>query len=353
MLPQENHRGRMRWSVWRLAVLAMALAIWGHPAQSDAQTAPRAGEAAGKPAAAPSAESRQPSFTRTDQEGAHFSLDQIEGAIRLDGAYHGVTRLVDKRSGRQVIDTRYSALNLFKLMSVNLVMGQPRAMQRTVQVTPHRLEVKWAATETHRAELLARYELRPPQAVDLTVTVRSRRPYAGYELFLSNYFDKVLQPHVYLNSRDGKSADVVLPTFNDVFRGTVLVFSRDTHAARLCADGRWDRDEGPTPIVQMCPVRHYAHCLAVMTDPEKQLGVVLMASPRHCYAISTRYHANEEANRLTTYSAFDFSLFGDNLLPGDERTVRVRLALTPLDREMSQPLKLYQAFLAECGQDSR
>jgi len=334
MMPH-NDRGTMRWTVWGLAVPAVALAVWSHPAASNAQTAPRVA-------------SPQPSFIGADPKGVNFSLEQIEGTICLDGAYHGVTRLVDKRTGRQVIDPRYSALNLFKLMSVNLVMGQPRSMQRTVQITPQRLEVKWAPTENHRAELVARYELRPPQAVDLTVTVRSRGAYAGYELFLSNYFDKVLQPHVYLSSRDGKSADLVLPTFNDVFRGTVLVFPRDTHAARPCLDGRWDRSEGPTPVVQMCPVRPYAHCLALMTDPEKQLGVVLMASPRHCYAISTRYHANNEADRLTTYSAFDFSLFGDNLVPGDERTVKVRLALTPLDRQMSQPLQLYRAFLAEC-----
>ena len=92
-----------------------------------------------------------------------------------------------------------------------------------------------------------------------------------------------MRPHVYLEPARGKpaagEAERVLPTVNDVFRGTVLVFPRDAHAARRCLDGRWDRSEQDTPTVQMCPVRRYAHCLAVMADPDNSLGVVLMSRP--------------------------------------------------------------------------
>ena len=165
---------------------------------------------------------------------------------------------------------------------------------------------------------MARYEVRPPDAIDLTVTVRSQGSYPAYELFLSNYFDKALRPHVWLKSRGKEPPQRVLPTVSDVFRGTVLVFPRDSHAARHCLDGRWDRDERKTPVVQMCPVRHYAHCLAVQADAESGLGVVLMSDPRCCYAISTRYHADTDADRLTTYSAFDLSLFGADAVPGAE-----------------------------------
>jgi hypothetical protein len=285
-------------------------------------------------------------------EGAfEFQTEAIQGTIRLDGAYHGVTRLIDRRTGRQFIDPRYSALNLFKLMAADQAMDMPRTMKRSVQVSPKALEVKWAATDSHQGEVAARYEVREPNAVDLTVTVRLLGTYPGYEVFVSSYFDKALQPHVYLQpSPRGPAAgeaELVLPAYNDAFRGTVLVFPRDAHAARRCVDGRWDRSERSTPTVQMCPVRRYAHCLAILTDPEKRIGVVLMSSPRHCYAISTRYHAEDEKQRLTGYSAFDFSLFGDDLLPGDERTARLRLALTPLDKDLSQPLVLYRAFLSE------
>jgi hypothetical protein len=303
-------------------------------------------------AAAQDAPRKHAVFVRESAENVfRFETEEIQGSIQLDGAYHGVTRLVDRRTGKQVIDPRYSALNLFKLMSVNQVMGMPRTMDRKVQASSRWVEVKWPATEGHHGEVAARYEVREPNAVDLAVTVRSAGTYPGYEVFMSNYFDKGLRPHVYLQPAgrgpgEGE-ADLVLPRVNDVFRGTVLVFPRDWHAARRCLDGRWNRDERGTPTVQMCPVRCYAHCLAFMADLEKRLGVLLMSDPRQCYAISTRYHADEEKQRLTDYSAFDLSLFGDDLLPGDQRTARVRLALVTLDPQGSQPVKLYRAFLAE------
>ena len=282
-----------------------------------------------------------------DEHSFNFETDEIRGTIRLDGAYHGVTRLVHKKTGRQVIDERYSALNLFKLMSVNQMMDQPRQMERTTQVSPEGVEVHWAPTDGHNAEIWARYEVVRPNAVDLTVTVRSNGSYRDYEVFMSNYFDKTLRPHVHLQSRGKKPPELIVPMVSDVFRGTVLVFPRDTHSARLCVDGRWDRNERGTPVVQMCPVRHYADCLAFLTDPDEQLGVVLMPRPEDCYAISTRYFAEDDADRLTSYSAFDFSLFGDDLLPGTERSVKCRLALVPLDGELSRPLELYKTFISE------
>jgi len=274
-----------------------------------------------------------------------FETDQIEGAVCLEGKYHGVTRLADKRTGRPVIDPRYSALNLFKLMSTNLCMGQPRDMPRTVSAGQDWVEATWAATDAHAGQVVARYEVRQPNLVDLTVTVRVKNAYPGYEVFLSSYFDKVLRPQVYLKTRDGKSSDLVVPMLSDVFRGTVLVFPRDSHAARPCLDGRWDRREGPTPCVQMCPVRHYALCRAMLTDPEKRVGVALMSDPRCCYAFSTRYWAENDADRLTTYNAFDLSLVGGDLVPGDERTARVRLALLPPEGFEEQAQRLYREFL--------
>jgi len=271
-----------------------------------------------------------------------FETEQMQGTIRLDGAYHGVTRLVDKRTGRQVIDPRYSALNLFRLMSVNRVMGLPRQMDRTITTEPYSVRITWPATETHAGEISARYEVVSQNALDVTVAVKSQGTYAGYELFLSNYFDKALRPHVHLQTLRGDTRSLVVPTVNDVFRGTLLVFPRDAHAARRGLDGRWEPN-----VIQLCPVRHYLHCMAYFTDPDDRLAVVLMSRPRDCFAISTRYHADADADRLTDYSALDLSLFGDDLLPGQERAVTVRIALTAPGDNDSQPLQLYREFLSE------
>jgi hypothetical protein len=112
-------------------------------------------------------------------------------------------------------------------------------------------------------------------------------------------------------------------------------------------DGRWDRSEYKMSTAPFFPVRHYAHPLAFLADPRKQVAVVLMSQARACAGVSCRYHAENDQDRMTTYSAVDFSLFGDDLAPGDERTARVRLAVSPLDEAMSQPMKLYETFVAE------
>jgi len=276
-----------------------------------------------------------------------FETAEMKGTIQPHGTYHGVTRLVDKRTGRQLIDSRYSALNLFKLHSANHYMGQPREMARTVTASPSSVEIKWAATEMHQGEITARYEVIEPNAIDVTVTVRALGTYPGYEVFLSSYFDGVTEPHVYLKPRPpATEPQLVLPMVSEAYRGMLLVFPRDALAARMCLDGRWDRSEGKVPTVPICPVRPYAYCMAFFRDPQTRLGVVLMSQPRHAYAFSTRYFAKEPEDRPTTYSAADFSLFGIDMLPGDEHSVKVRMVLTPLDESLSKPTALYRAFLA-------
>jgi len=280
-----------------------------------------------------------------------FDTPLMSGSIRTEGSYHGVSRLVDKRSGRSVLDVRYSALNLFRLFSVNLGMGTPRAMERKVHATETAVEITWPATDAHQGELTARYEVRAPDTIDLTVSLRVSGTYAGYELLLPSYFDNTMLPHVYLKRRSlstkPENVDLVVPMFSEVFRGCSLVFPRDAHAARRPLDGRWNRSEYKMPTAPFLPMRHYAHPLAFMTDPEKKLAVVLMMRPERCSAVSARYFSEHEKERATSYSAFDFLIFGEDLLPGDERRASVRLVLTPLDAEMSQPLKLHEKFLSE------
>jgi len=276
-----------------------------------------------------------------------FETEAMSGRLRTKGPYHGVSQLTDKRTGRQVIDERYSALNLFKLMSVNQSMGQPRKMESTVTARDSHVEITWPKSEGHAGSVRAQFEISGPNSIDLTVSTRVTNSYRGYELFLSNYFDGRLQPHVFLRPRHPKApSEIVLPRFSGVFKGTVLVFARDFHAMRPCTDGRWQRSERG-PVVQMVPARPYAKCLAILKDPDTDLGIVLTADPRDCYAISTRYYSEKPEERLTDYSAFDMSLFGDDFSPGEGRSVRVRLALTQLDEAMTEPFRIHEQFVSE------
>jgi len=283
-----------------------------------------------------------------------FETERMEGTIGVEGKYFGVTRLMDKKSGRELLDSRYSALNLFKLMSVGDVRGMPREMERTWSSGPNWVEVEWSATERHRGVVRARYVV-GESAVDLTVTVEADGSYEDYEVFLSSYFDGVMRPHVYLAPRPGKkeAPEWVMPSFSGVFKDTLLAFPRDARAARICIDGRWEPSAHSGPTVPISPVRRYAECLAVMEDPEGGAGAVLMADPRGCYAISSRYFSDDKTKRQTSYSAFDLMLFGEDVEAGDERSVRVRLAVTDLDENFSQARELYRAFVEEIEKERK
>jgi hypothetical protein len=205
----------------------------------------------------------------------------------------------------------------------------------------------WRATAAHQGEVVATWEVREAASVDLTISVQTAGPYAGYEVFMSSYFDNTTKPHLYLKQRFPTEPDqLVAPMVNDVFRDCLLVFPRDSNAARLCVDGRWDRSEGDVPTVQNIPVRHYSRALGFLTDPENKSALVMMSRPRDTVGISTRYFADLPEDRQTSYSAFDFSLCGENLAAGDQRTLRVRLTLSDLDDQISQPMNLYEQFIS-------
>ncbi len=284
-------------------------------------------------------------------DGFEFETEAMAGRIAPEGAYHGVWALRDKASGQELIHPDYSALNLFRLFAVHQGMGQPRTLPRSVDCDGDSVTIRWAPTDAHQGDIEARYAITGPASIDLTVSTRIHGTYAGYELFLSSYFDPDLRPYVYLKgNRYGQSADGqdrVCPTVSDVFRGTVLVFARDAHASRRCIDGRWDRSEWESPTVQMCPVRHYAVPVAYLEDAEHGRAVVLMSRAEECSSISTRYFAENEADRMTSYSAFDFSLFGQDVVPSQEIHARVRMTLVSLTDESDAALDAYEAFQSE------
>ena len=270
-----------------------------------------------------------------------FETERMAGTITVPGRYHGVTRLIDKKAGRQLIDSRYSALNLYKLMSGSGVMGEPRKMERTSRHGKNWVEIIWPPTEEHRGTVTARYEVSRPDAIDLAITVETTAAYTDYEVFLPSYFDKSMRAHLHLKRRGKQPPDLVMPEYNPAFATTLPFFPRDSRGAQIPLDGRWDG------IIDFSPMRRYAHCLAFMVDPDNRAAAVLMSDPRDCFGISVRYHADVDANRLTSYSAFDLGLVGRDLKPDETRTVRARLALTDLDEEFTQPLELYKAFLKE------
>jgi len=285
-----------------------------------------------------------------EKNGWHFETEALKGFLLPDGQRHGVKTLVHKPTGIDVIHPKYDALNLFLLFSTNHCMGTAREKERAVRRDGDAVEVVWAPTKDHRVELTARYEVRAPDAVDLSITARSEWPFPGYEVFLSNYFDPAFQPHVYVQ---GSPFDIppdrprwIAPAVNDVYVGTGLVFPRDPHAARRSVDGRWERIWA---LYQWNPQRYYEKPVMFQTDPQRRVAAVLMSRPGDCFAVVSGYNSDNTKDPFKDQNPLYLSLFGDDLTAGFERTVRARLQVTELDAGMNRPLELYERFIAENG----
>src|SRR5262245_26642130 len=101
------------------------------------------------------------------------------------------------------------------------------------------------------------------------------------------------------------------------------------------------------PIARLVAMRYYAYALGFQAHREKGVAAVLMSRPQDAFAVITGYHTSNPNDAWENQNPMYLSLFGDNFLPGDERTAKVRLAVTSIDKAMKQPLKLYESFLIE------
>ena len=277
-----------------------------------------------------------------------FETEELRGFIQPYGERHGVKEVLHKPTGIQVVHPKFDVFNLFLLFSTNHWMGQARLLERSVRADGDSLEVRFEPNEEHKAELTATYHVKEPNIIDLAVTVRSHWPYPAYEVFLSSYFDTSMVPHVFVAG--GQFADPpdqdqwIAPVLSDVFVGTGLVFARDQHAARRSTDGRWDRIWG---TYQWNPQRFYARPLMCQTDPDLRVAAALMSRSEDCYAVISGYDTPNLADHFKDQNPLYLSLFGEDLVPGSERTVRARFQVTETDAALSPLVPLHDAFLAE------
>ena len=288
-----------------------------------------------------------------------FETSELRGALRAQSPdpqvdiRHGISDLVHKPSGVSIIHPKYSALNLFRLFATHSGLGEPRLFERTVSVDGDTLTVHWGPADEHFASIEAVYQIKEPNLIGLTITVTAEATYESYEIFLSNYFDPPLLAHVYVATdrytREPGSEELIAPQENPVFKGMGLVYTRDAHAARRCVDGRWERKEMGHPTAQFRPQREYAVPVAFQADMEKRVAAVLMSRPEDCFAVTSGYNTDDPEDAWKVQNPLYLSLFGSDFVPGTERTAHVRLAITALDDEMSQPLALFRQFLADVG----
>ncbi|MGC9318613.1 MAG: hypothetical protein ACP5KN_11350 [Armatimonadota bacterium] len=274
-----------------------------------------------------------------------FETDELEGMLEPEGSRHGIKTLTHRPTGVDVVHPDYDVLNLFLLFSTNKCMGTVRDYERKVQAQGESLTVHWPANDDHHAAVTAVYEIVGGAVIDLTITLQSEWAYEAYELFLSSYFDPAMSPHVYLQGSPytdpPDQAQWVATEVNDVYVGTGLVFPRDWHCSKRPVDGRWT---GLWAMYQWNPQRFYELPICMQVDPETNVAAVLMSRPEECFAVVSGYASDNPNDPFAVQNPLYLSLFGGDLLPGDERTAHVRLAITELDDAMQRPLELYEQF---------
>ena len=159
-----------------------------------------------------------------------FETSELKGSLRAQSPdpqvdiRHGISQLVHKPSGVSIIHPKYSALNLFRLFATHTGLGEPRLFERTVRVEGDTLIVNWGPADEHFASIEARYQVKEPNLIDLTITVCAEATYESYEIFLSNYFDPPLLAHVYLATdrytrEPGDGGTCRAPGESDISRG--------------------------------------------------------------------------------------------------------------------------------------
>ncbi|MBI2299038.1 MAG: hypothetical protein HYU66_08870 [Armatimonadetes bacterium] len=278
------------------------------------------------------------------REGWDFETDELRGFLLPTGQRHGVKTLVHKPTGLEVVHPSYDVLNMFLLFSTNLCMGQARTLERTSEREGNSVMVRFRPSAEFRAELTARYTFVEPNAIDLTIHLKSDWVYPAFELFLSNYYPPGWQPHAYVQgceySPHGGADEWIAPVANDVFLGTGLVFPRDQHVSPRSVDGRWNRIWA---LYQWNPQRYYARPLVSQTDPDRRVQALLMARPDDCFATVTGYSSTNMDDPFVSQNPLYLCLFGVDLLPGTERTVTARLAVVAGDEDW---LRVYDGFVA-------
>ena len=134
-------------------------------------------------------------------------------------------------------------------------LGEPRLFERTVRVEGDTLIVNWGPADEHFASIEARYQVKEPNLIDLTIKVCAEATYESYEIFLVKLLRsaaigaRVSWRRTATPARPG-AEELVAPHENPVFKGMGLVYTRDAHAARRCVDGRWERKEMGHPTAQ-------------------------------------------------------------------------------------------------------
>ncbi len=294
------------------------------------------------------------SLTPTDRPGVwSFETGAMKGELSAspETHAHGVTSLVQKRTGRQVVREKLFCLHLYRALTRNHWLSQCRDVRHTGGVEGEELVIRWPKDALGPGlEGEARYRVSSPDSIDLTVTLRNAgRWHRDLELYTSNYFDPGMRPGLYTVTpfrgpvSDANPPAVTLPEDNPATRYCYHAWPRDILGAQRFTDGRWEY--GTHSPVPWAVGRWYAYPFGFYATEDRRTLAVVMARAEDCYGMCTSYHSDDPKDGVAHHNSLYHNLIGCDAGPGWERTVRQRLTLGEWTEDA--PARAYERFEQE------
>jgi hypothetical protein len=277
----------------------------------------------------------------------HFETEVLQGVLCADGTRQAITELIYRPAGTRI--QRDMLLAVYRLLSRSGWMGEARSMPHVARPVEEGVEVLWAPSLAHHAQLRARFIIQEPGHIDCLLDVLGHTYYPDYEVFLSNYFAPEFRSGGYVHpGRSEASGEPVqiLPEAAPVYREMYVAFPRDEQAAHLITDGRWQRGRHFTRFL---PARYYAVPLGFYAHRRSALDVLVMGLPRDVFAVSMAYATDDPADTVGRHNSLYLSLFGRDLHPGERWHTVFRLSVGEFNRERAEHLAQYRRFVAVYG----
>jgi hypothetical protein len=289
---------------------------------------------AAEPASVPAAPT--PAFT-ADGNAFVFDTGVLKGQIRPGGRSIGLCPLFLGDTA-VAAPKGYGLLSPYRLLSADARYGTAAWdwASRAALRPEGAVEVRWAADDAHPFDLVAVYRWAASDALDLYLHVVARKDLPAFEVFLASYFEGCPESLVYVKERPGGGGPGFMPVAKEA--GDWQAFPRDDAAARLVADGRWQRPPHPVAWKTMPQL---AGALAMRRDPVRGVVALVMAPPGDCFAVLSPH--GEESHR-----SLYLSLIGGDVQTGEDIPARARLVVGKGITEAGA-IERYDAYLKEAA----
>ena len=248
---------------------------------------------------------------------------------------HGVVSLTTGEGHPNVVRELYFLMNVYRVLADKKLHAIARDEPFETQRRENGMTLHWQANETLPLEMRADYCMESDGDLTLDFWVRAARDVEDLEISVSSYFDFAYEPFGVLDivSQDDerKSQPILWKAEDQAFvRGHYIHLPRDDKGTLLRLDGRWNDDNGKT-IAPAVYGPQFAMPVAVMAAPNlvngnDETGITIVQSTTRevCAAISLTYSSDNQKDNIRNHNATYFSLFGESLKAGEERTATIR-----------------------------